>query len=179
MPTRQAVFNLAVRPRVLLEHRDSNSVIRQNFRRHRPGNRTANYRHEMTPRIRHSSSTPRIAARLYNANRTNYPQPRRFCRERCRGALQRIPANESASEESLSLKLSSRAKRGTCFSLGLCLTKAPILSSRAKARDLLFPRLTRPSNPVIRGLPLPKESALALRGGGLEAGAARRFSTPL
>jgi hypothetical protein len=33
-------------------------VIRQNFRRHRAGNRAANYRHEMMPRIRHISATP-------------------------------------------------------------------------------------------------------------------------
>src|SRR6266851_6213843 len=67
VPTRQTVFDLAVRPRVLIEHGDSNSVIRQNLRRHRAGNRTANYRHEMPPRIRHISATPHIAARLYNA----------------------------------------------------------------------------------------------------------------
>jgi hypothetical protein len=32
MPTRQTVFDLAVRPRVLLEHGDWNSMIRENFR---------------------------------------------------------------------------------------------------------------------------------------------------
>src|SRR6267378_6821021 len=62
VPTRQAIFDLAVRPRVLLEHRDSNSVIRQNFRRHRARNRTANYRHEMMPRIRHLSAPQRTGA---------------------------------------------------------------------------------------------------------------------
>src|SRR6266481_9430806 len=31
----------------------------------------------MMPRIRHISATPRIATRLYNANRAKYPQPPR------------------------------------------------------------------------------------------------------
>src|SRR5271163_3797669 len=58
VPTRQTVFDLAVGPRVLVEDGDANSGIRQNLRRHRARNRTANYRHEMTPRIRHRSATP-------------------------------------------------------------------------------------------------------------------------
>src|SRR5262249_31148876 len=53
MPARQTVFDLAVRPRVLLEHGDSDSVIRQNFRSYGTGNRAANYRHEMMPRMGH------------------------------------------------------------------------------------------------------------------------------
>src|SRR5438128_4984573 len=58
VPARQTVFDLAVRPRVLFKHGDSNSVVGQNFRRYGTRNRTANYADEMMPRIRHSYATP-------------------------------------------------------------------------------------------------------------------------
>ena len=44
VPARQAVFDLSVRPFVLLDHGDADSVVRQNFRRDRTGNRTADHR---------------------------------------------------------------------------------------------------------------------------------------
>jgi hypothetical protein len=68
MPARQSVFDLAVRPRVLLKHGDPNSVIGQNFRSHRTRNRTANYGHEMMPRIGHMPAAPPAhGSALYNA----------------------------------------------------------------------------------------------------------------
>src|SRR6266849_1192844 len=38
----------------------------------------------MMPRIRHISATPRLGGRLYNANRTKCPQPRRVSMTGCK-----------------------------------------------------------------------------------------------
>ena len=53
VPSRQSVFNLPVRPLVLIDHGNADSSVRQYFRRHGPGYGSANDRYKMLLVLRH------------------------------------------------------------------------------------------------------------------------------